>query len=159
MEKILQHQFGQDMTLEQQKELFKAVLQLKQKPGLKVDPMELVKILMDQKNAKYAKPQHLIEDDSDEEENSESEEFEQDELQYEKIPKKKPQTKKKPTSDGLSDSDEVDLEDDQDSDSDDDSDAQVYLDEDESDIIDPSLIKKEAKVQSSKEAPVSEQLD
>jgi|TARA_B110000305_G_C19044589_1_gene449794 hypothetical protein len=40
------------MTMEQQKELFKAVQQLKAKPGLKVDPMELIKILMDQKNPK-----------------------------------------------------------------------------------------------------------
>ena len=52
MEKILHHQFGQEMTMEQQKELFKAVQQLKAKPGLKVDPMELIKILMDQKNPK-----------------------------------------------------------------------------------------------------------
>lgn len=73
--------------MEQQKELFKAVQQLKAKPGLKVDPMELIKILMDQKNPKA---QHLIEDDSDEEENSESEEFEQEELQYDKIQRKKP---------------------------------------------------------------------
>lgn len=125
------------MTLEQQKELFKAVHQLKQKSDLNVDPMELIKILMEQKNPKYMKAQHLIEDDSDEEENSESEEFEQEELQYDKIQKKKPQTKKKAASDGISDSDEVDLENDQDSDSEDDSDAQVYLDEEDSDLLPP----------------------
>ena len=46
-----------------------------------------------------------------------------------------------------SDSDE-DLEDDQDSDSEDDSDAQVYLDEEDSDILEPQLINKQPKAKS-----------
>lgn len=91
---------SQQMTIEQQKELFKAVQALQAKPGAggqQAVPMELFQMLMNQQSSMA---QHLIvdqydsddkDDDSDIEDDSESEELEQEEgeLKFDSIQKKK----------------------------------------------------------------------
>lgn len=90
---------SQQMTIEQQKELFKAVQALQEKPGAdqQAVPMELFQMLMNQQSSMA---QHLIvdqydsddkDDDSDIEDDSESEELEQEEgeIKFDSIQKKK----------------------------------------------------------------------